>query len=77
MCGCRVKLLLWVRIASLSDLFSIFCVLILPFSLQELLGSIGPVEFPAGKAQISEVSKCTGDVSATIFLGSNRVVSWL
>jgi hypothetical protein len=31
--------------------------------LQELLVSVGFLEFPGGKAQISDVSKCVGDVS--------------
>ncbi len=33
------------------------------FCLQELLVSVGSLELPAGKAEISDVSKCVGDVS--------------
>jgi hypothetical protein len=33
------------------------------FVLQDLLGSLGSLEFPTGKASVDEVSKCSGDVS--------------
>ena len=36
--------------------------------LQELLISVGSLEFPAGKAEISDVSKCVGDVSFSSIL---------
>lgn len=38
--------------------------------LQELLGSIGSVDFSSGKAHITEVTKCTGDVSVSTMLFS-------
>jgi hypothetical protein len=34
------------------------------FKLQDLLGSLDPLEFSTGKASVYEVSKCSGDVSS-------------
>lgn len=36
---------------------------VFPLILQELLASISALEFSGGRAEISEVSKCVGDVS--------------
>lgn len=32
--------------------------------MQELLVSVGSLEFSGGRAEIAEVTKCSGDVSA-------------
>jgi hypothetical protein len=42
------------------------------FVLQDLLGSLGSLDFPTGKASIDEVSKCSGDVS--IFLINHSIL---
>lgn len=42
-----------------------------PSLLQELLLSVGTLEFSGGKAEISDVFKCVGDVSHNIFVGQN------
>lgn len=41
-----------------------------PSLFQELLASIEAMEFPAGKAQIAEVTKCAGDVSISFWVPS-------
>ncbi|KAK4785978.1 hypothetical protein SAY86_002667 [Trapa natans] len=41
--------------------------------IKELLGSIGSVEFPAGKAQIAEVTKCSGDAFLVTVRNKKRV----
>lgn len=38
---------------------------LLLFILQELLTSVRSVEFSGGKAEITEVSNCVGDVSSS------------
>lgn len=38
---------------------------LLLFIRQELLTSVGSVEFSGGKAEITEVSNCVGDVSSS------------
>ncbi|KAE9462846.1 hypothetical protein C3L33_05249, partial [Rhododendron williamsianum] len=38
------------------------------FELQELLISVGSLEFSGGRAEITEVSKCVGDVSTAVWI---------
>ena len=45
--------------------------------LQELLISVGSLEFPAGKAEISDVSKCVGDVSFSSILYLYKLYGFL
>lgn len=45
-----------------------FCNISIFGYLQELLISVESLEFPAGKAEISDVSKCAGDVSFSSML---------
>ena len=35
---------------------------------QELLGSVGSLQFSSGKAEIFDVNRCVGDVSFLIFV---------
>lgn len=46
------------------------------FALQELLVSVGSLEFSGGKVEISDVSKCVGDVSFcnTVFVYYNQFI---
>ncbi|OWM89238.1 uncharacterized protein LOC116197684 [Punica granatum] len=41
--------------------------------IKELLGCIGSLDFPAGKAQIAEVTKCTGDAFLVTVRNKKRV----
>ena len=54
---------------SIKDvLIPLYFLFLLPFDLelQELLSSLGSLEFSGGKASIDEVSKCSGDVSISL-----------
>ena len=44
------------------------------FVLQDLLGSLGSLEFPTGKASVDEVSKCSGDVSIFLIKSFNSII---
>lgn len=49
----------------------------LPDSLewQELLISVGSLEYSGGRAEVAEVTRCSGDVSALFFSVMPNVVS--